>query len=332
MNSSKLHQTAILIVGFIFLTSCQQHTSPSDLLPSYESWSILLGDGTKAKDLLHFEKEGFFYTASDQDGSWTVFKTPNSGITSRTSSNTRTELGERQRWYPEAGGELSATVKVKHVSSSGNASVPAAFSVVIGQIHSVDGHENEPLKIFYKKFPGHEKGSVFWNYEINTAGSNDQRWDLSHPVWGNSMYVAGTDSLTPPSQPENGIALGEAFSYSVRVEDGIMHLEFSSENHPTQTFTQNLHESLYADSAQIPADIITWYQPLGRKGTEREEAYKGELQIFKIGAYNQSNGKPSTSNWVWHPGSRTFNGDIAKQYTSGDFAEVWFQNIQLKHP
>ena len=38
---------------------------------------------------------------------------------------------------------------------------PQVTSVVVGQIHSADGHENEPFKLYYKKFPGHTKGSVF---------------------------------------------------------------------------------------------------------------------------------------------------------------------------
>ncbi|MEM7626277.1 MAG: hypothetical protein AAF333_11835 [Planctomycetota bacterium] len=36
------------------------------------------------------------------------------------------------------------------------------------KIHNAEGHKNEPLKIFYTKFPGHDKGSVFWNYETKT--------------------------------------------------------------------------------------------------------------------------------------------------------------------
>ena len=48
--------------------------------------------------------------------------------------------------------KLSATVKVMNVSTTGDARVASTFSVVIGQIHSADGHENEPFKLFYKKF------------------------------------------------------------------------------------------------------------------------------------------------------------------------------------
>ena len=80
-----------------------------------------------------------------------------------------------------------------HVSTAGDGRVAASYSTVVGQIHSGEGHENEPCKIFYKKFPGQEKGSVFWNYEINTAGDdNTGRWDYSYPVWGYDMSVVGS--------------------------------------------------------------------------------------------------------------------------------------------
>ncbi len=88
---------------------------------------------------------------------WVVYKTPNSGVTSKNSSNTRTELHEKREWTPEEGGKLTGTCKVMQVSISGDARVAASYSTVVGQIHSGEGHENEPLKIFYKKFPGHTK-------------------------------------------------------------------------------------------------------------------------------------------------------------------------------
>ena len=197
----------------------------------------------------------------ENDGrtNWVVYKTPNSGITSRTSSNTRTELGEKKHWTPEVGGKLTGTLKVQHVSTSGDASVPSSFSVVVGQIHSDEGHENEPLKIFYKKFPGHTKGSVFWNYEINTKGDNSGRWDFSSVVWGYDWSVVGESSTEYPNEPEDGIALGEEFSYEVNVYKGTMYLTFTSKNHGTKTFTKNLLQSDFAKKSDIPEQVLKIY-------------------------------------------------------------------------
>lgn len=298
---------------------------PSDVLPSLDKWGILLGNGESERNLKSFEHTDYFYTASDGTD-WVVFKAPNGGITSPNSHNTRTELGQKARWTPKEGGKLNGSLKVMHVSTSGDARVAASFSVVVGQIHSGDGHENEPLKIFYKKFPGHTKGSVYWNYEINTAGDNSGRWDYSTAVWGHDMSVIGTDSAAYPPEPEGGIELGEEFSYEVNVYEGMMYLTFQSEGHETRKFTKNLLKSEYVSKSDIPQQIVDLYSVIGRDGTERPNGYEGELQFFKQGAYNQTNGMKPETNMVWSTGSNTYNGDVNLQYTNGSYTEVWFRD------
>ena len=143
----------------------QKTTYPSDVIPLFNHFNLILGDGSNAGDATNFEHKDFFFTEND----WVVYKTPNSGDTHGTSNNCRVELAQLKKWSPQTDAKLTASLKVKNVSVTGDARVAASYSVVVGQIHSADGHENEPLKIFYKKFPGHTKGSVFWNYEINTC-------------------------------------------------------------------------------------------------------------------------------------------------------------------
>ncbi|WP_055443926.1 polysaccharide lyase family 7 protein [Lacinutrix himadriensis] len=303
---------------------------PSDVIPFMDEWKILLGDGTYKDTLVNFSKDDFFYVENDGTTDWVVYKTPNSGITSRTSSNTRTELGQKKHWIPEVGGKLTGTLKVQHVSTSGDARVAASYSVVVGQIHSDEGHENEPIKIFYKKFPGHTKGSVFWNYEINTDGDdNSSRWDFSTAVWGDDMSVVGTSPNTYPEEPKDGIKLGEEFSYEINVYQGIMYLTFKSAGHETVKFTKNLLQSDFATKEAIPQQIWTLYAAIGRDGVERDSAYAGEINYFKQGAYNQTNGKNPEDNIVWYTGSETYNGDIEKQYANGCYAEVWFKDATV---
>jgi len=302
---------------------------PSDVIPFMDEFKILLGDGTSKNKLKDYEKKDFFYVENDGKANWVVYKTPNSGVTSRTSSNTRTELGQKQNWKPEVGGKLTGTLKVMQVSTSGDASVAASYSVVVGQIHSDEGHENEPIKIFYKKFPGHTKGSVFWNYEINTKGDNSKRWDFSTAVWGHDFSVVGTSPTSNPPEPENGISLGEEFSYEINVYKGIMYLTFASEGHETIKFTKNLLKSDFPTTKDIPQQIIDLFVPIGRDGVERENAYAGELQYFKQGAYNQTNGKAPSTNKVWSSGADVYGGDIAKQYANGDYTEVWFREATV---
>lgn len=292
---------------------------PSDVIPFMDKFKILLGDGTRSENLVGFQKEDFFYVKNDGIADWVVYKTPNSGITSKTSSNTRSELHQKKYWTPMTGGKLTGTVKVMRVSTTGDATTRSAYSVVIGQIHSDDGHENEPLKIYYKKFPSHKKGSVFWNYEINTKGDNIGRFDYSTAVWGYDFSVVGSSSNEYPAEPQDGIELGEEFTYEVNVYEGIMYLTFTCKNHKTVKFTKSLIKSDFSTREDIPEQVIKLYANSEKGGgVEKEIAYTGELNYFKQGAYNQANAKSTKS--------EIYGGDIAKQYANGSYAEVWFKN------
>ena len=223
MKKKIITSLSMLLVFGVFLTtsSCsdtaqtkaQETVYASDVTPIFDHWNLILGDGSNAGIANNFEHKDFFYTTNDGGSDWVVYKTPNAGNTHGTSNNTRTELAQLKKWSPMTAAKLNATLKVMNVATTGDARVASTYSMVVGQIHSADGHENEPFKIFYKKFPGHTKGSVFWNYEINTAGDdNSGRWDYSYPIWGYDFSVVGTEENTYPPEPEDGIALGEEFS------------------------------------------------------------------------------------------------------------------------
>ncbi|PKG52278.1 polysaccharide lyase family 7 protein [Olleya sp. 1-3] len=332
----------LLLCALTTLSSCKKETKQAEMpktevapktvyassvIPFFDQWKLILGDGSNAGIATDFENKDFFYTQNDGKDNWVVFKSPNGGDTHGTSNNTRTELAQTKKWYPEtADDKLSATLKVMNVSATGDARVAASHAVVVGQIHSADAFENEPLKIFYKKYPGQTKGSVFWHYEINTAGDdNAKRWDYSSAVWGNDFSVVGSDANTFPAEPEDGIALGEEFSYNVVVKQGIMELTFTSPGHETKTFTKNLLQSEYATKADIPVQTQKLFFPIGQDGVERKEAYTGEGCFFKLGCYNQTNGKSPDVNKNWCSGAETHGGDIQKQYADGNYAEVWFK-------
>ena len=325
----------IFIAVFFVLSGCQNKTNktvlnknerkikfPSDVIPFMDKWKILLGDGTRSENLNKFQKQGFFYVQNDGKTDWVVYKTPNSGITSKTSSNTRSELHQKKYWIPEGGGKLTGTLKVMHVSTTGHANIASSYSVVIGQIHSDEGHENEPLKIYYKKFPNHKKGSVFWNYEINTKGDNIGRFDYSTAVWGHDFSVVGLSPTEYPKEPEDGIELGEEFTYEVNVKDGVMYLTFTSDNHKKVQFTKSLIKSEFAKKTSIPEQVKKVYKNKTKGGgVELEKAYSGVLNYFKQGAYNQANPKSTKS--------EVYGGDITKQYSNGSYAEVWFKEASL---
>ena len=126
MNKS----TLIIFVSVFVFFSCKNNSKtnldtitetqkvkkyPSDVLPFLDKWKILLGDGTYKDSLINYKKNNFFYVENEGKTDWVVYKTPNSGVTSKTSKNTRTELGQKEHWIPEVGGKLTGTLKVKHV-------------------------------------------------------------------------------------------------------------------------------------------------------------------------------------------------------------------------
>ena len=146
-------------------------------------------------------------------------------------------------------------------------------------------------------------------------------WDFSTAVWGHDFSVLGSSPDSYPEEPQNGIALGEVFSYEVNVYKGIMSLTFTSDGHETKRFTKNLLKSDFAKKEDIPQQVIDWYSSKRRVGVERDSAYAGEMQFFKQGAYNQANPKSTKS--------ETYNGDIAMQYANGSYAEVWFKEATV---
>ena len=343
MNKTYPSYFAVLILSIsLSISSCsntpkeaskkasEKTTYPSDITPFFDHWNLILGDGSNAGIANNFENKDFFYAANDGKTDWVVYKAPNAGDTHGTSNNTRTELAQLKKWSAMTDAKLSATLKVMNVSTTGDARVAASYSAVIGQIHSADGHENEPLKIFYKKFPEHTKGSVFWHYEINTAGDdNSGRWDYSTAVWGDDFSVVGPTKDTYPEEPKDGIALGEEFSYVIEVKDGSMHLTFESEGHETKTFTKNLIVSEYTTPADMPQQTQDLFVPIGQDGVERKNAYADEGLFFKLGSYNQTNGKSPEVNKNWCSGAETHGGDIQKQYLDGNYAEVWFKTASI---
>ncbi len=233
-------------------------------------------------EIASYANPRWFYL--DGDTGAMVFKAPNKMATTPNSSNTRSELrgmiraGDtgvgtrepRNNWVietnPEAnkfaaiGGKMSATLAVDWVSTSGDDSQFGAHAAIIGQIHGAG--KMEPLKIFYRKLPGHEKGSIFWNYESHPANEDD-RQDVSNDIWGSHALTASDE------EPADGIALGERFSYEVNVTGTIMELSFVKEDGTNAIVQHDLNE--------------------GHEALKGDEGYSTDWMYFKAGVYNPCN-------------------------------------------
>ncbi len=281
-----------------------------------------------------YQHSDYFYV--DTEGNM-VFAAPNKAITSIYSTNTRSELhhmlaggkaeiksfannfalqsNRRADAFAQIGGNLQATLKVNYVSKRAKYDEkPTAFSVVVGQVHAVQdkarrdegegyGWGNEPLKIYYKKLPNHDYGSVFWNYERNLEKDNPDRIDISYPVWGKPWL----DFSDPKEQ---GIALNEAFSYEVNIYENIMYLTFTNARHGTVTYELDLSNNIDAYGNVDELDF-----PKG---------YTGEGHHFKAGAYNQCSTKDDPS--FRYPACSGI-GDWSTDKANGDYTQVTFSRL-----
>lgn len=291
-------------------------------------------DEVDVAGLQSYSHTDFFYL--DEQGNM-VFAAPNQAITSINSTNTRSELhhmlgGEnakvrdfsnnfalesnrRADEFAQIGGNLQATLKVNHVAERAKyENKPTAFSVVIGQIHALQdkairaegegyGWGNEPLKIYYKKWPNHKYGSVFWNYERNLPKNDPNRIDISYSVWGKPWL----DSDAPGEQ---GIALDEPFSYEVNVYQDTLYLTFTNERLGEAKFEINLVNNIDANG-----DVDEFDKPTG---------YQGEVNFFKAGAYNQCSTKDDPS--FRYPACLG-TGDWKTDKQNGDYTQVTFMRL-----
>jgi poly(beta-D-mannuronate) lyase len=286
-------------------------------------------DEKSVSEIANYQHSNFFYL--NEDGHL-VFASPNKATTTANTSNTRSELRQMIRgsntrigthdpgnnfavearrssdMFGAIGGRLEATLRVDHVAvNAGDPTARAAYSVVVGQIHAVKfddtrsgfGYGNEPIKIYYKKFPGHEYGTVFWNYERNLAKDNPDRDDLSVPVFGGNW-----DTTEDPG--EAGIRLGEEFSYTINVHRNTMYLTFHNERLGTVVQSRSLVRG--ADAMDNPY------------------AYGGDSLYFKAGVYNQCSTQTGGGNWY---AGCAGTGDWEIDKANGDYAQATFSRIVL---
>lgn len=281
----------------------------------------------------------FFYL--DENG-FLIMSAPNKAPTSANSTNTRSELRQmlrgkntrirthdpknnfalkahnRARRHADIGGQLEATLAVLHVSKNAKYSgKKPTHSVVVGQIHADKndgvveqgkgfGYGNEPIKIYYKKFPEHDTGSVFWTYERNLARDDPDRTDIAYPVWGNTWE-------NPEDPGEDGIALGELFNYNINVHGNIMYLTFRTKD-PERT-------------VKYQVDLSNNVDPYGNVDEkDHPQGYSGDAMYFKAGAYNQCSTRDDPS--FWYPACHG-TGDWATDQANGDYVSVAFGRILL---
>lgn len=199
----------------------------------------------------------YFYTSADGG---IVMRSPSRGFkTSTNTSYVRVELREMLRrgntnigstqgvnannWVfghaptsaqANAGGingELNVTLAVNQVTTNGeNYQIGR---VIIGQIHAND---DEPIRLYYRKLPNNSKGVIYFAHEPRT---------------GSEAYVEMIGSRNnTTSNPADGIALDEKFSYTINATDALLTVTITREGKPDVVATYDMTGSQYEDPEQ----------------------------------------------------------------------------------
>ncbi|MGL6258892.1 polysaccharide lyase family 7 protein [Vibrio sp. WXL103] len=203
----------------------------------------------------------YFFVNEAGDG--VVFRSPISGT--KTSENTkyvRTELRGMLRcgdtsistrgtngnnWvfgsapegdHKKAGGvngRMEVTMSVDEVTTTGVDWQQGR--VIIGQIHAPN---DEPIKVYYRKMPQHETGSIWFNIEPDRrSGLRDG--DITFPVLGSTKPNFWRDGeKNTPKKFDDGIALGEKFSYVIDVQGSMMTFELHQEGQDVRSVTVDM--------------------------------------------------------------------------------------------
>ena len=221
------------------------------------------------------DPENFFV---NQAGDGVTFSSPIKGVlTSKNTTYTRSELREmirrgdtsiptkgvnKNNWVfstaPQADqdaaggvdGTMDAVLTVDEVTTTG--ANWQQGRVIVGQIHAND---DEPCKLYYRKFPHHERGSVYVAYEPRDSD------DVMYPMIGSNVpdYYTQDGAIV---EPENGIKLGEKWGYQIKVVG----------NELTVTVRRDGHDDL--------VQVIDMSDGGYDKG--------GQYMYFKAGVYNQN--------------------------------------------
>ena len=105
-------------------------------------------------------------------------------------------------------GVLRATLAINNVTVTGTNQ--HVGRTIIGQIHA---ESDEPLRLYYKKFPDSERGYIYMAHEIRDSD------DIRLTVVGPENPDIDDEPIIDGADPINGIALNELFSYEI-IQDG----------------------------------------------------------------------------------------------------------------
>ncbi len=162
------------------------------------------------------------------------------------------DLGD---WYlsiPTVNGELTGTLAVNHVPTSGDKEQRG--KVIVSQIHATN---DEPFRLYYRKLPNHSKGVLYFAHEPRRGS---EKWfAMIGRDSGDGIYLHRKDYR----EPKDGITLNEKFSYKVKVVNDTLTVTIMRPG---------------------KRDVV---QKVDMKGSGFNSS--DQYMYFKVGAYNHNN-------------------------------------------
>jgi poly(beta-D-mannuronate) lyase len=136
-------------------------------------------------------------------------------------------------------GELNVTLAVNNVTTTGeNYQIGR---LVIGQIHA---NNDEPIRLYYRKLPGNSKGSIYFAHEPRDLNDDD---DIDVPEVYVEMIGSRSNSA---SNPSDGIALDEKFSYRINVTANLLTVTIIREGKDDVVEDLDMSNSLFDQDGQ----------------------------------------------------------------------------------
>ncbi len=212
--------------------------------------------------------------------------TGNNWVISTASSSNQSKVGG-------VDGNMKATLVVNTVSVDAE-KTDQVGRIIVGQIH---GEDHEPVKIYYRKLPNHSKGSVFFTVD----GSDGKPSDRINVIGFTDKNDTDDNASGDPVNPENGIALGDEWSYEIdlkgdKLKVTVFHNGFTYTTEDSIAYTKTRSKDLRRVSSDTDSITLSSF-------------YRSDYMYFKAGLYNQNN-----------TGTQ-----------SPDFASVTFKVIDVTH-
>jgi poly(beta-D-mannuronate) lyase len=198
----------------------------------------------------------------------------NQWVTSKASSSNQNSAGG-------VNGNLKATLIVNSVTESGSIAEQEG-RIVVGQIHGI---ESEPVKIYYQKIAGQDKGSVFMR--VDGEGGNPS--DLI-------TFFGYNDKVTSISRREqfeptvDGIALGDEWGYEIDLRGDQLQVTITHDGKTYTTADAIAYSKEYmSESSSGTSDAYVQRVSSDTNAITIGSWYDNDWMYFKAGVYNQNN-------------------------------------------